>query len=250
MIDRIISGGQTGADRAALDVAIEMGISHGGWIPQGRRTEDGKLPEEYRLRETKGIDYAQRTELNVVDADGTLIASHGKLAGGSALTQKMAAKHRCPCLHMDLDELDIQTAAEVVHSWIEAREITTLNVAGPRASEDPAIYEATKRLLETVLKRYLPKTVEAAVERLLSEIPLKRKAAISRIGVEDLASLHFEMGQYVQRRLGLWFGNDDLMASCRKVAGESDLHEDDASALIIKELWKRLRESHVLRPVE
>ena len=92
MIDKIISGGQTGADRAALDVAMELGIPHGGWIPQGRRTEEGKLPEGYRLRETKSIDYAQRTGLNVVDSDGTLIASHGELAGGSALTQKMAAK--------------------------------------------------------------------------------------------------------------------------------------------------------------
>jgi hypothetical protein len=107
-----------------------------------------------------------------------------------------------------------------------------------------------ERLLMAVLKRYLPKTVEEAVERLLAEIPLKNKTAISRMGKEDLVSLHFRLGQYVLRRFGLWSGNADLMASCRKVSDEADLHEDGASVLIIEELWKRLRETHGLRPVE
>ncbi len=250
MIAKIISGGQTGADRAALDVAIQMGLPHGGWVPHGRRAEDGKLPEQYRLRETKSIDYAQRTELNVVDSDGTLITSHGNLAGGSALTQEMAAKHRHPCLHVDLNELDILTAAGIVNSWIEARGIRTLNVAGPRASEDPTIYEATKSLLEAVLRRYLPKTVGEAIERLLAEMPLKSKTAISRMGQEDATALHFTLGYYIQRRFGLWSGNDDLIASCRQLSGEPDLRQDEASALIIEELWKRLRETHVLRPLK
>ncbi len=94
MIKKIISGGQTGADMAALDVAIELGIPHGGWIPKGRKAEDGTLSDKYLLQETKTINYPQRTELNIVDSDGTLIISHGKLTGGSSLTQKVASKHR------------------------------------------------------------------------------------------------------------------------------------------------------------
>jgi len=102
MIERIISGGQTGADRAALDVAIELGIPHGGWIPKGRKTEEGRLSDEYHLLEATSTDYAQRTELNIVDSDATLIMSYGPLTEGSALTQELARKHRRPCLHIDL----------------------------------------------------------------------------------------------------------------------------------------------------
>ena len=87
MIKRIISGGQTGADRAALDVAIKLGIPHGGWIPKGRRTEDGSLPVKYQLEEMPTASYPKRTERNVLGSDGTPIISHGKLVGGSAVTR-------------------------------------------------------------------------------------------------------------------------------------------------------------------
>ena len=83
MITKIISGGQTGADRAALDVAMAHGIPHGGWIPKGRKTEGGPLPTKYQLQEMPTNSYPERTEKNVVDSDGTLIISHGELTGGS-----------------------------------------------------------------------------------------------------------------------------------------------------------------------
>ena len=89
MIEKIVSGGQTGADRAALDVAIKLGIPHGGWVPKGRKTEDGKLSRKYGLKETPSLSYAQRTEMNVIDSEGTLIVSHGRLRGHAALTQKL-----------------------------------------------------------------------------------------------------------------------------------------------------------------
>ncbi len=92
MIKKIISGGQTGADRAALDVALKLGISHGGWIPKGRKAEDGPLPDKYQLREMPTGSYPKRTEQNVLDSDGTLIIARGKLTGGSDLTRKMTLK--------------------------------------------------------------------------------------------------------------------------------------------------------------
>jgi len=92
MLKKIISGGQTGAGRAALDVAIELDIPHGGWIPKGRKTEDGILPDKYRLKEMPTASYPKRTEQNIIDSGGTLIISHGKLTGGSALTQAYAEK--------------------------------------------------------------------------------------------------------------------------------------------------------------
>lgn len=150
MLHRVISGGQTGADRAALDVAIEMGIRHGGWIPKGRKTEKGRLPSRYGLKEIDSIDYAQRTELNVVDSDATLLFSHGTLRGGSALTKALANKHRKPCLHIDLDEMGDDKAVEIIDLWLQAREVRVLNVAGPRASEDPRIYNDVKKILRSL----------------------------------------------------------------------------------------------------
>ena len=94
MITRIISGGQTGADRAALDVAIKLSIPHGGWIPKGRKTEDGTLPEQYQLQEMTTASYPKRTEQNVIDSDGTLIIARGKLTGGTDLTRQMTLKHK------------------------------------------------------------------------------------------------------------------------------------------------------------
>ena len=119
MIKRIISGGQTGAGCAALDYALEMRIPHGGWVPKGRKTETGRLPGRYNLRETLTIDYAQRTELNVIDSDGTLIISHGELTGDSALARSLAKKHSRPCLHMDLTEIAYSKVPDIVCSWID-----------------------------------------------------------------------------------------------------------------------------------
>lgn len=153
MIDKIISGGQTGADRAALDVAMELGISHGGWVPKGRMTEAGRLPEKYVMQETVSTGYQERTERNAADSDGTLIVSHGKLTGGSAFTLETAAKLGKPCLHVDLHELDEFEAAEILYNWVNAGQIRILNVAGPRAGEDPKICEATRKILTSFLQR-------------------------------------------------------------------------------------------------
>ena len=93
MLRKIISGGQTGVDRAVLDASIELGIDHGGWIPKGRLTEDGPFPDKYNLKEMPTSSYPKRTERNVIDSDGTLIISHGNLSGGSLLTRKLATNH-------------------------------------------------------------------------------------------------------------------------------------------------------------
>jgi hypothetical protein len=147
-ITKIISGGQTGADRAALDFAIGHGIPHGGCVPKGRRTEEGTLPEKYKLQEMPTVSYPERTAQNVLDADGTLIISHGLLSGGSALTRRLAARHGKPCLHIDLKKTLPDEAALRVLEWIRDNAIKVLNVAGPRASEDMGIYGASLALLE------------------------------------------------------------------------------------------------------
>lgn len=151
LITKIISGGQTGADRAALDFAIKHNIPHGGWVPKGRKTEDGILDLKYQLQEMPTAEYSKRTEKNILDSGGTLIVSHGLLTGGSALTRELAKKHKKPWIHIDMVDLSLETAADMLISWIERNKISILNVAGPRGSKDPMIYQATIDLLERVL---------------------------------------------------------------------------------------------------
>lgn len=148
-IKKIISGGQTGVDRAAFDFALENGIETGGFVPKGRRAEDGKIPQKYpNLIETETKNYAVRTELNVLNSDATLIFSHGKLTGGSLLTRKLAKKHKKPFLHIDFEILTIRKAVETVSEWINSIDCKSLNIAGPRASGDAKIYGKTKRFLK------------------------------------------------------------------------------------------------------
>lgn len=147
---KILSGGQTGADRAALDAAIDLGLPLAGWLPRGRKTEDGPLPPRYALREMDSDSYRDRTEKNIIDSDGTLIVSFGPPTGGSALTEALALKHDRPCLVLDLEQLHLPAAVRALEKWIRQYTIRTMNVAGPRASGEPRIYEAVRRLLLAV----------------------------------------------------------------------------------------------------
>jgi len=147
---KIISGGQTGADRAALDAAIELGISHGGWLPRGRKAEDGKVPEYYNLQELASPGYRDRTEKNILDSDGTLIVSYGSLTGGSALTEALAIRHDRPCLYLNMVDISLEQAEVALKKWLDQHSIKILNVAGPRASGEPRIYDTVKKLLVTL----------------------------------------------------------------------------------------------------
>lgn len=150
---KIVSGGQTGADQAALDAAIAAGIPHGGWIAKGRKTERGQLPMQYQLQEMESRRYRVRTEQNVLDSDGTLICSFGPLTGGSALTEALAIRHDKPCLHINFEHSDQAQAIPLITGWMREHAITILNVAGPRASSDPAIYKAVYTTIEALLRK-------------------------------------------------------------------------------------------------
>lgn len=153
MLKKIISGGQTGVDRAALDVAIRLGIDHGGWVPKGRLAEDGPLPSYYHLLEMPTEELAARTEKNVSDSDGTLIISRGSPTGGTDYTRKMALKHGKQILHIDLTLGQQSSAAgSLIASWIQMNRIEILNVAGPRASSDASIYNEAANILAHALQ--------------------------------------------------------------------------------------------------
>jgi len=274
MIVKIISGGQTGVDRAALDAAIRLDVPHGGWIPKGRLAEDGPLPETYALKETASAIYAERTEKNVFDADGTLIIARGKLRGGTAYTRDMAVKHGRPWLHVDLRQTPAFRAALEIRQWIATQRIMVLNVAGPRASKDPRIYSDTLALIESVFYLSLadegrpekhagsgiaPKTATAseppvcvrdALQQLSAGLPLKDRVTIANMTEGELPALLPTLGEYIVHRFGLPAANIPLMRSCRWVARRSIKTEEAAARLIIRELWKLLRRTHALRRVK
>jgi hypothetical protein len=150
IVRQIVSGGQTGVDRAALDVALELGVPCGGWCPKGRLAEDGLIPERYPLRETRTTRYARRTLWNVRDSDATLILAREPLGGGTAYTERCARELERPCLVVPPDAAD-DAALERVRAWLSANDVEILNVAGPRESGAPGTHDLAAAFLRALL---------------------------------------------------------------------------------------------------
>ena len=271
MIEKIISGGQTGADQAALDAAIKIGIPHSGWIAKGRLTEDGPLPDKYDLIEMPTASYPERTKKNISESDGTLILSHGRLTGGSEYTRKWALKYGKPLLHIDLSIIMSFDAAVLINDWIVDYDIKIMNVAGPRASKDSKIYQSTMDIIESVLflclsennfmhntrnwddKEYpsdMPQTVDEAAIDIINGMALRDSSMLANLSEEDLDTLKLTLGLYVKQQMEVWSINEPLKESCTKACKEEGLDVSNPSAVIIKRMWERLKKSHKLRIVE
>ena len=165
---RVISGGQTGADRAALDAAQELSIETGGWCPRGRRAEDGRIPDRYPLRETPSEAVAQRTEWNVRDSDATLLLVLDAMDRGTAYTEKQARAYGKPIRVVELAapagrddggemaessaRQPIEEKAIEIARWLNVREVSVLNVAGPRESNAPGLYRVARVFLERLFE--------------------------------------------------------------------------------------------------
>lgn len=153
MIEKIVSGGQTGVDRAALDVAIELDIPHEGWCPKGRLAEGGaKIPEKYNLKETPSEDFSQRTILNIRDSDGTLVIIPSlsvTILDGTVLTINEANRKKKPLLIVNLSD---SFQKETFQEWIDKNNIKVLNIAGPRESTSPGIYRKSVKFINGIMK--------------------------------------------------------------------------------------------------
>ncbi len=273
MIKTIISGGQTGADRAALDTAIKFNIDHGGWVPLGRKAEDGAIPGRYRMDEMPTDSYPKRTERNITDSHGTVIISRGALTGGSLLTKKLCVHHKKPSCHVDLLQIDEFEAAVILKNFISDFKIEVLNVAGSRASNDSGIYRSVKAVLETVIymvlmesgpgdfdgqglvlmerkAQMLCETLEEAVNFLADDMDLKIRSLIANAPDVNISSLYFSMADYIKVKLGLDKGNEKLLASCSSHSGREFLEIEDAAMVILKALKRFLEKDHVLRVVK
>jgi len=264
MIKKIISGGQTGVEQSALDAAMKFHISHGGWISKGRFTEAGRLPNKYKLTETSADDNNERNVKNVVYSDGTLIITHGDLTDEFKYYRKKADELKKPCLHIDLEKINVFQAAHVLKKWASDNDIETLNVTGSRISKDKYIYLATMRLLTTVFHMemiensladpmnpapLLPDTIEDTLKMLIEELPLRDKTRIARMKERDLADLQPTLGSYIRNKY-LWNGNESLILDCVYKSGNNDIDENEVSKLIIHALWEQLKKTHRLRIVK
>lgn len=161
IIEKIVSGGQTGVDRAALDIAIELCINHGGWCPKGRKAEDGFIPDKYVLKETDTDDYSERTKLNIRDSDGTLIFVPSipiKVTDGTLLTLKEVYERKKPYFMVNISyDKNIRTKFE---NWVDKNNIKILNIAGPRESQHPGIYKESSLILKDTLMYIHKPTIE------------------------------------------------------------------------------------------
>jgi hypothetical protein len=184
----------------------------------------------------------------------------------------MAIKHRRPWLHIDLNQTPAFKAATLIRSWLDQNQIEILNVAGPRASKDAAIYSTVLKLIESVYYLEMmntsrhhasvyegrqpgtpeppPKTVQEAIQKLMNELPLKQKTTIANMAEDELMHLNTLLGRYILDKFGLWSGNEELVESCSAFADYPLHNEDDAAAIIIKELWHQLRQTHRLRIIK
>ena len=258
---KFISSGQKGAARAALDVAIKLRLPHGGWIQEGRRTDDGVLPYKYNVKERVSAAYPNYTEHNIIDSDGTIVFTHGKLIRGAKLSQKLAKK-REKLFHIDFNETLYFDAVTIVHSFIHKKIIEVLNVSGSHASKDPKIYDKTwhalmgaimlnmvdakpgDRVTDYSMGEYAekispqPKTVDEAVNQIISLMPLEDRDSLANLNKEDLGILNFTMGIFIREELLQKDVNLDLFESCMAVSGDDSIDESFAASVIIEKLWE------------
>lgn len=272
MIKKIISGGQTGADRAALDIAIKFNIDHGGWIPKGRKTEDGPLDAKYRLTETATEDYRERTRLNVIDSEGTVIFSRGGLTGGSKFTHTFAKVVGKPHCLIDLSFMEEFEAAVILKSFILENQIHVINIAGPRQSSLNGIYADVKTVLEvTLYLLYLddrqdittrthipsgpynegfPEDVGGCIDILYEEMPLRTRMFIARTKPSEISSLYFTFLDYIRHRVGFDTQNPMLLTNCSRLTGDNGCTIEDAVMIILKQFKQELEKDHLLRLVQ
>lgn len=152
MLKKIISGGQPGVEIAALDAAVKLNIPHGGWGFKRRKTENGVLPEQYNVKAIGKPSYSERLEKNIIDAEGTVILTHGLLKIGSRIIKNLADKHKKPCLHVDLGEYPLNRAISLIRKWMINNEIGKIYFTGSKPSGAARINAEVIQIIEGICR--------------------------------------------------------------------------------------------------
>jgi hypothetical protein len=264
IVRRIISGGQSGVERAALDLAIQLGIAHGGWVACGRMVDDGLLPGRYRLNEVAFSGGPSSAEANLEMSDGVLLMARGPLSGDAAAVHDQARRRRHPHLLLDLDRFTRFQSSLLINAWLRAKQVETLFITGPREHEQPSIYrdtmacfraawwtlmmaEPVSGVKQSAPHDDVPRTLDEAVARLKQTLPLKDQVTIANMRADEITGLRATLGRYVQKQFGLWDGNLELVQSCRQATDRKLLGDEEIAEVIIARLAQELHKTHTLR---
>lgn len=277
MIHKVLSSGRTGVELAALDVAVKLGLAHGGWAQRGMRNEAGTIEKRYGLTELVAVGFKKAMEENVLNSDGTLLISRGDKTVESQYAVETALRHKRQFLHVDLSQHSAFEAASLVSSWVSMNHVLVAFVTGPTDHQDSTIYHQVKKILETAF--YLefvktglhpeqqqekedftgvgdngvsdsPRSVEEAVVELKIALPLKDRTAMANMQADELNHLKTGLGEYIKQKFGLYAGNLELFASCAKHGNLEKPLPDEACAVILRALWQDLKSTHKLRVVK
>jgi hypothetical protein len=274
MIRKLISSGQTGVELAALDVAIKLGIDHGGWVARGKRNAQGPLSDVYNLNEAAALGFKTAMEQNVMSADGTLLVTRGKKSSRTQYAVEMSLKHQRQLLHVDLSQNSSFEAASLISSWGSLQQIKIAFVTGPQADTDPNIYAQLLKIMETAFylgfvktgmqppfvaresesrlghSEDFPNSVDEAVVRLKSVLSLKDRAYFANMQAGELDHMRTGLSEYIKQKFGLYAGNAPLMKSCAEFGKRENPLVEEACAIILRALWKDLQQTHKLRVVK
>ncbi len=270
MIRKIISSGEKGVARAALEAAVKLGLSSGGWTavsyPAGRQD----LVDRFGLKELETGTMEEAVLLNLLKADATLLLTRGELDLRTKQVRRLCKTNEKPCLHLDLKTTGAFQAARELARWLPKAEAQVLHVTGSDASQDPEMARIVPDLIEAFFYLHLmpdgtvsdgrtpeplekaipPQTVSEAVLRLKEHLPLKDKATVANMSASELAALDGSLGEYIRNAFQLFTGNNALLESCRWVSKQAGFKQDNAAAVIIRELWQELKKTHTLRIIK
>jgi hypothetical protein len=274
VVGKIISSGRSGVELAGLDMAVKLGIAHGGWTPRGMRNDLGPLPERYGLEEVPALGFRHAMEQNVVNSDGTLLVTRGQKTAETRFAVETALAHQRQLLHLDLSQYSAFEAASLASSWLSLQRIKVLFITGPSADYNPGLYEQVLKVLETAFylgfvksglhpnlptlqtpagqepQEELPHSVEEAIERLIDALQLKDRARIANMQPEELDHLRTGLGDFIKEKFGLYSDNTALLQSCADLGRLNRPLPDEACAVILRALWKELKATHKLRVVK
>lgn len=274
MIRKIISSADRGVEMAAMDLALRLGITCSGWSPRYAHSNPMDFQKKYGLRTTSEIGYKLSVEKNIQDANGLLLLTRGEKIPKAQYAVQMALKHHKQLLHVDLHQYTQFEAASLVSSWLKMQKLNNLYITGTNAEEDRAIYLDTQKILETAF--YLdfvksgltpdsrdlklkspgqqtkdhPQTVAEAVARLKSELTLKDRTLVANMQPNALDRLIDNLGEYIKQTYGLYTGNEGLIRSCAQTGNLKNPLPDEACHVILRALWRDLKNTHKLRIVK
>jgi hypothetical protein len=274
MIRKIISGADRGVELAALDLALRLGISCSGWSPRKVYANQKDFQKKYCLRSVSEIGYKLSVEKNIQDSNGLLLITRGEKIPKTQYAVQMALKHHKQLLHVDLHQYSQFEAASLISSWLKMQKLNNLYITGTNTERDRTIYRDTQKILETAF--YLdfvksgltadsripgpinpdqepkdhPQTVAEAVARLKSDLTLKDRTLMANMQPNELDRLIDNLGEYIKQTYGLYTGNERLMQSCAQTANLKNPLPDEACHVILRALWRDLKDTHKLRIVK